>query len=93
MRKIVLTGLVSDKQGAQSPKPFLEVAYGYLPLVWGATLAHYLLPLLSEAGQIIPVCFHTSTSLLPMSSPLLSELRCRALEIVHATVSCFQHIC
>ena len=55
---MVLAGLVLDKQGAKTPKPFLEVAYGYLPLVWGATLAHYLLPLLSEAGRILPVCPH-----------------------------------
>ena len=55
---MVLAGLVLDKQGAQTPKPFLEVAYGYLPLVWGATLAHYMLPLLSEAGRILPVRSH-----------------------------------
>lgn len=46
---------MSEKQGARSAKPFIEVAYGYLPLVWGITLAHYLLPFLSEAGNILPV--------------------------------------
>jgi transcriptional regulator with AAA-type ATPase domain/NAD-dependent dihydropyrimidine dehydrogenase PreA subunit len=36
-------------------KPFLELAYGYLPLVLGATLAHYLRLGLTEAGQVLPV--------------------------------------
>ena len=69
---------MSERQGAKLGKPFVEVAYGYLPLVWGITLAHYLLPLLSEAGQILPVrpttnsylsgaqihmCLHVTTSL------------------------------
>ncbi|KAK9803256.1 hypothetical protein WJX72_000197 [[Myrmecia] bisecta] len=40
-------------------KPFLELGYGYLPLVWGATLSHYLFPLLSEAGRILPVAAAT----------------------------------
>ena len=34
---------------------FLEMAYGYLPLVWAATLAHYLLLFCEEAGRILPV--------------------------------------
>lgn len=41
------------------PRPFLELAYGYLPLVLGANLAHYLRLGLTEAGQIIPVTFAT----------------------------------
>ncbi|CAL5226760.1 g9613 [Coccomyxa viridis] len=52
---MVASGLVSEKQGARAAKPFIEVAYGYLPLVWGITLAHYLLPLLDEAGRVLPV--------------------------------------
>ena len=48
-------GLVSEKQGARVAKPYIEVAYGYLPLVWGITLSHYLLPFLGEAGNILPV--------------------------------------
>jgi hypothetical protein len=40
---------------AAQGKPFLELAYGYMPLVWAGTLSHYLLPLLSEAGRILPV--------------------------------------
>jgi hypothetical protein len=35
--------------------PFKSLAYGYLPLVWGATLAFYLQSLLEEAGRILPV--------------------------------------
>lgn len=36
-------------------KPFLELSYGYLPLVWAATLAHYEALLLMEAGRVLPV--------------------------------------
>ena len=35
--------------------PFLGLAYGYMPLVWGATLAHYLPLLLTEVGRVLPV--------------------------------------
>ena len=41
------------------PKPFLELAYGYLPLILGGSLAHYLHLALNEAGQILPVAFAT----------------------------------
>ncbi|MEL6460520.1 MAG: sigma 54-interacting transcriptional regulator [Cyanobacteria bacterium J06621_15] len=41
------------------PKPFLELAYGYLPLVLGGSLAHYLRLALNEAGRILPVTFAT----------------------------------
>jgi hypothetical protein len=38
------------------PEPkFLWLAYGYMPLVWAATLAHYLDLALPEAGRILPV--------------------------------------
>lgn len=40
-------------------RPFIELAYGYLPLVLGGTLAHYLRLGLTEAGQIIPVTLAT----------------------------------
>lgn len=40
-------------------KSFLELSYGYLPLVWGGTLAYYLRSLLTEAGRIIPVAAET----------------------------------
>ncbi len=38
---------------------FVTLAYGYLPLVLGSSLAHYLKLGLSEAGRIIPVSFAT----------------------------------
>ncbi|KAK9837134.1 hypothetical protein WJX81_005394 [Elliptochloris bilobata] len=34
---------------------FVEMAYGYTPLVWAGTLSHYLLLLCEEAGRILPV--------------------------------------
>ncbi|MEL7071220.1 MAG: 4Fe-4S binding protein [Cyanobacteria bacterium J06581_3] len=43
---------------------FLELAYGYLPLLLLASLAHYLLMGLSEAGQILPV-FKATLSAIP----------------------------
>ncbi len=51
-----LVGIISRNQ---KPRPFLELAYGYLPLVLGANLAHYLRLGLTEAGRIIPVTFAT----------------------------------
>lgn len=41
------------------PRSFIELAYGYLPLVLGANLAHYLRLGLSEAGRIVPVTLAT----------------------------------
>ncbi len=38
---------------------FVELAYGYLPLVLGANLAHYLRLGLTEAGRILPVTLAT----------------------------------
>ena len=46
-------------QGTGSQRTFLELAYGYLPLLLFASLAHYLLLGLSEAGQILPVFLAT----------------------------------
>ncbi|KAF3888742.1 MULTISPECIES: AAA-type ATPase lid domain-containing protein [Nostocales] len=40
-------------------KPFIELAYGYLPLVLGGNLAHYLRLGLAEGGRILPVTFAT----------------------------------
>jgi polyferredoxin len=40
-------------------RSFVELAYGYLPLVLAANLAYYLHLGLSEAGQIIPLTFAT----------------------------------
>jgi len=41
------------------PRPFGELAYGYLPLVLAANLAHYIPYGLGEAGRILPVGFAT----------------------------------
>ncbi|HEY9736324.1 MAG TPA: sigma 54-interacting transcriptional regulator, partial [Trichocoleus sp.] len=41
------------------PKPFVTLAYGYLPLVWAANLAHYLRLGLSEGGRVLPVSLAT----------------------------------
>ena len=46
-------------QNLIKPKPFVELAYGYLPLVLGGSLAHYLRLGLNEAGRILPVTFAT----------------------------------
>jgi transcriptional regulator with AAA-type ATPase domain/NAD-dependent dihydropyrimidine dehydrogenase PreA subunit len=41
------------------PRSFIELAYGYLPLVLAANLAHYLKLGLTEAGRVLPVTFAT----------------------------------
>ncbi|MDF5728354.1 MAG: sigma 54-interacting transcriptional regulator [Rhizonema sp. PD38] len=46
-------------QNCHKPGPFVELAYGYLPLVLGANLAHYLRLGLEEGGRILPVTFAT----------------------------------
>jgi polyferredoxin/transcriptional regulator with AAA-type ATPase domain len=44
----------------QAPvKPFVDLAYGYLPMVWAGTLAYYLRYGLTEAGRILPVAAAT----------------------------------
>ncbi|KAK9792466.1 hypothetical protein WJX73_007973 [Symbiochloris irregularis] len=40
-------------------KSFVAVSYAYLPLAWGATLAHYWALLLGEGGQIVQVAAAT----------------------------------
>ena len=35
------------------PAPFASLAYGYLPLVWAATLAYYEAPLMTEGGALL----------------------------------------
>jgi transcriptional regulator with AAA-type ATPase domain/NAD-dependent dihydropyrimidine dehydrogenase PreA subunit len=40
-------------------RPFIELAYGYLPLVLAANLAHYLNLGLTEGGRILPVTMAT----------------------------------
>lgn len=41
------------------PLPFIDLAYGYLPLVLGGNLAYYFKLGLAEGGQIVPVTFAT----------------------------------
>jgi transcriptional regulator with AAA-type ATPase domain/NAD-dependent dihydropyrimidine dehydrogenase PreA subunit len=52
-------GLIRLFQQSPKPRPFIELAYGYLPLVLGASLAHYLRLGLGEAGRILPVMWAT----------------------------------
>ncbi|MDC0835191.1 sigma 54-interacting transcriptional regulator [Geitlerinema sp. CS-897] len=48
-------------QAGKIPKPrsLVELAYGYLPLVLGGNLAHYLTLGLGEAGRVLPVTLAT----------------------------------
>ncbi|NEP19334.1 MAG: cyclic nucleotide-binding domain-containing protein [Leptolyngbya sp. SIO4C1] len=41
------------------PRPFIELAYGYLPAVLCCNLAHYLWLGLNEAGRLVPVSLAT----------------------------------
>ena len=56
---LLIDRLRTALQGTGSQRTFLELAYGYLPLLLFASLAHYLLLGLSEAGQILPVFWAT----------------------------------
>lgn len=47
------------KWSLPKPRLFIELAYGYLPLVLAGNLAHYLRLGLGESGQILPVMFAT----------------------------------
>ena len=44
-----------DLVSVPEPAPFSNLAYGYLPLVWASTLAHYLPSLMGEAGLVLRV--------------------------------------
>lgn len=48
-------GLSSNLLVVAPAKPFSEIGYGYLPLVWSIILAYYLDLLLLEAGHILEV--------------------------------------
>lgn len=52
-------GLMQLLKFGRKPKSFVELAYGYLPLVLGGNLAHYLRLGLGEGGRILPVTFAT----------------------------------
>jgi hypothetical protein len=51
--------LVGKFNHKYKPRRFVEVAYGYLPLVLAGNLAHYLRLGLSEGGRILPVTMAT----------------------------------
>lgn len=46
-------------QNRTKPRQFIQLAYGYLPLVLGGNLAHYLRLGLTEGGRILPVTLAT----------------------------------
>lgn len=52
-------GLIQLFHGSLKPRSFVELAYGYLPLVLGGNLAHYLRLGLGEAGKILPLSLAT----------------------------------
>jgi hypothetical protein len=47
------------KWSLPKPRSFVDLAYGYLPLVLAGNLAHYLRVGLGESGRILPVTFAT----------------------------------
>ena len=51
-----LVGKINNKY---KPRKFVELAYGYLPLVLAGNLAHYLRLGLGEGGKILPVTMAT----------------------------------
>ena len=53
---IQLIGKINNKY---KPRQFIELAYGYLPLVLAGNLAHYLHLGLTEGGRILPVTMAT----------------------------------
>lgn len=59
-RQKVPTAAVGVAVGrSRPPQAFLQMAYGYLPLVWAGTLTHYLPAFLLQAGRILPVSLLT----------------------------------
>jgi transcriptional regulator with AAA-type ATPase domain/NAD-dependent dihydropyrimidine dehydrogenase PreA subunit len=52
-------GLIHLLHPSLKPRPFIELAYGYLPLVLGSNLAHYARLGLFEAGRVIPITLAT----------------------------------
>ncbi|HHP7246036.1 MAG TPA: sigma 54-interacting transcriptional regulator [Elainellaceae cyanobacterium] len=56
---LVAYGMIRLGNRTLKPRPFLELAYGYLPLVLGGNLAHYLRLGLNEAGRALPVTMAT----------------------------------
>ena len=54
-----LRRMLSRPSASPQPRPFVELAYGYLPLVLTGTLAHYLRLGLTEGGRLLPVTLAT----------------------------------
>ena len=54
-----LIQVLNPKIPNPKPRSFVELAYGYLPLVLAGNLAHYLRLGLGEGGQILPVTLAT----------------------------------
>lgn len=50
---------ISNWSHQYQPRTLIELAYGYLPLVLGGNLAHYLRLGLTEGGKILPVTLAT----------------------------------
>ena len=55
----IATELVGKLNNKYKPCKFIELAYGYLPLVLAGNLAHYLRLGLAEGGKILPVTMAT----------------------------------
>ncbi|WP_319422405.1 sigma 54-interacting transcriptional regulator [Pleurocapsa sp. FMAR1] len=55
----IATELVGKLNNKYKPRKFVELAYGYLPLVLAGNLAHYLRLGLAEGGKILPVTMAT----------------------------------
>ncbi len=69
---LLIDRLRKQFQGTGPRRTFLELAYGYLPLVLFASLAHFLLMGLSEAGHILPV-FQTTLGLPALAGSLTAH--------------------
>lgn len=54
-----ISNLVGKLSKKYKPRKFVELAYGYLPLVLAGNLAHYLRLGLGEGGKILPVTMAT----------------------------------
>ena len=54
-----LNSILSHQSSTPKPRPFVELAYGYLPLVLAGNLAHYLRLGLIEGGRLLPVTLAT----------------------------------
>jgi transcriptional regulator with AAA-type ATPase domain/NAD-dependent dihydropyrimidine dehydrogenase PreA subunit len=59
MIPLIAHGLIRLFNRSFKPPSFVELAYGYLPLILGGNLAHYLRLGLGEAGRILPVTWAT----------------------------------